>query len=179
MTNFLFLETGDSIVSQTSVFISLLRMWKSIPAITSTTLLAILLATPILNARTIFGYRSPGTQSVNTTSYIIDEDECRFIMGVALDRCNTNTRTAKFGGQVRAHCSLWNMTTRFGHDDTPPMTFLRREACSWIPVIECRPHDSSQTGVLAIHPVVDRRLQVRDSSRLAQIIEEVNHEAQA
>jgi hypothetical protein len=52
-------------------------------------------------------------------SYTVVEDECKNFLGVALNGCNTASGD-KWGGQVQANCALWNITTRFGQDQTPP-----------------------------------------------------------
>lgn len=62
------------------------------------------------------------------TVYEINEDECNHFLGIAVDGCNTNTITEKFGGQVYGRCSVWNMTTRFGTDGTPPGGPLSRRS---------------------------------------------------
>jgi hypothetical protein len=53
-------------------------------------------------------------------SYTVDLDDCQKYLGIALNGCNTDSSTAKWGGQVEARCTLWNITTRTGHDMKPP-----------------------------------------------------------
>lgn len=54
------------------------------------------------------------------TSYIVDEDDCNWMLGTVLDGCDTNTITEKRGGQVRAYCSIWNITIEAGKIEIPP-----------------------------------------------------------
>ncbi|KAE8450126.1 hypothetical protein EG329_006907 [Mollisiaceae sp. DMI_Dod_QoI] len=60
--------------------------------------------------------------NVNTT-YAVNVDDCNFFLSIALNGCNTDTTSAKYGGAVTADCAIWNMTTRFGHNDEPPNGF--------------------------------------------------------
>jgi hypothetical protein len=60
------------------------------------------------------------------TSYIVEEDECNAMLGTALDGCDGDTLTNKLGGQVRADCSIWNLTTVAGKNGMPPNGFPRR-----------------------------------------------------
>jgi len=53
------------------------------------------------------------------TTYKITKDECNLYLGITLNGCNTDSITAKYGGEVHAKCAIWNMTTRFGHDSKP------------------------------------------------------------
>ncbi|KIX05715.1 uncharacterized protein Z518_03687 [Rhinocladiella mackenziei CBS 650.93] len=53
-------------------------------------------------------------------SYKVDVDQCKTLLSMALNGCNTDTTTKKYGGQIQANCALWNITTKAGHDSTPP-----------------------------------------------------------
>jgi hypothetical protein len=55
-----------------------------------------------------------------SVSYAVQQDDCEKYFGIALNGCNTDTTTAKWGGQVEANCVLWNITTRSGHNMIPP-----------------------------------------------------------
>jgi hypothetical protein len=48
------------------------------------------------------------------------------MLGTALDGCDVGTLTNKLGGQVRADCSIWNLTTVAGKNGMPPNDFPRR-----------------------------------------------------
>jgi hypothetical protein len=56
-------------------------------------------------------------------AYTVAPTDCQAYLGAALNGCNTDSSTAKWGGQVEAECILWNITTRFGSDSTPPNGF--------------------------------------------------------
>ncbi|KIW24839.1 hypothetical protein, variant [Cladophialophora immunda] len=54
------------------------------------------------------------------TAYEVELSDCQEFFGIALNGCNTNSLTRKWGGQVQANCALWNITTRAGHNTMPP-----------------------------------------------------------
>ena len=54
------------------------------------------------------------------TSYEVELNSCQNSFSMALNGCNTNGLTMKWGGQVQANCALWNITTRAGHNSRPP-----------------------------------------------------------
>jgi hypothetical protein len=54
------------------------------------------------------------------TGYEVELSTCQDFLSMALNGCNTDSLMNKWGGQVQANCALWNITTRFGHDMTPP-----------------------------------------------------------
>ena len=57
--------------------------------------------------------------NVNTT-YLVNELDCNFYLGITLNGCNTDTTTAKYGGQVEASCAIWNTTTVSEVTGVPP-----------------------------------------------------------
>jgi hypothetical protein len=54
------------------------------------------------------------------TGYQVQMSQCLNSFNTVLNGCNTNSVDKKWGGEVQAYCALWNITTRFGHDHTPP-----------------------------------------------------------
>lgn len=56
----------------------------------------------------------------SNTSYVANEFDCNFYLGITLNGCNTDSTTAKYGGQVEAGCAIWNITTVAGDSDDPP-----------------------------------------------------------
>ncbi|KIW97417.1 uncharacterized protein Z519_02810 [Cladophialophora bantiana CBS 173.52] len=54
------------------------------------------------------------------TGYQVDINECEKFLNIVLNGCNTDSVDAKYGGQVEGNCALWNITTRMGHNPTPP-----------------------------------------------------------
>lgn len=54
------------------------------------------------------------------TAYEVELSRCHDFFNMALNGCNTDSVTAKWGGQVQANCALWNITTRAGHNMMPP-----------------------------------------------------------
>lgn len=57
------------------------------------------------------------------TGYEVQMDQCLERFNTVLNGCNTDSLDKKWGGQLQANCALWNITTRFGHDDKPPNGF--------------------------------------------------------
>lgn len=57
------------------------------------------------------------------TGYEVELAPCQVYLNMALNGCNTASSDKKWGGQVQGHCALWNITTRAGHDSTPPNGF--------------------------------------------------------
>ena len=54
------------------------------------------------------------------TGYEVELGPCREYLNMALNGCNTESTDKKWGGEMQANCALWNITTRAGHDSTPP-----------------------------------------------------------
>ncbi|EXJ54992.1 uncharacterized protein A1O5_12731 [Cladophialophora psammophila CBS 110553] len=54
------------------------------------------------------------------TGYQVDVNECEKFLNIVLNGCNTDSVDAKYGGQVEGNYALWNITTRMGHNPTPP-----------------------------------------------------------
>src|SRR5436190_1986660 len=57
-------------------------------------------------------YNSAECTDQGGPEYIIDEAACNRFLGRAVDGCNTDTTTAKYGGIITDHCGVFSLTTR-------------------------------------------------------------------